>query len=143
MKSLINVALILLFYPMTLCADMEGYLKRYFQDLENRKVAVFFSKCSAESNSDYDAMIIFEVGSPSGLLIETKKDFVVNLSNVNITTKGFEIGDTHGGNYTRHRVISLINELMKNQFAFILPFRFEEFKKIISNNHCKNIQEDF
>ncbi len=140
MKIVICISLILFFFPIAVYADMSVYAEEYLQTLEARNAAVFYSQCNSEKPSPYVATLLFEIGSRRGLLIETKKPVVVNLATVIINDDGLEIIETHGGEYTRKRVIKLINELIKIRFKFLSPFRIEKFKADqIGDPQCINL----
>ncbi len=133
-----NIIMVFLLLPFTAHADMGEYAKQYFQEIESRNGAVFFSQCRNTQNFSYVATMLFEVGNKNGLLVEWKQNTVINLAKIIITPNGIELEETHGGIYTRERVYRLINELSKNKFKFLCPFRQVALKETMANETCTN-----
>ena len=112
----------------------------YLSEIERRNDSAFLSQCKY-NNSTYEyykATLIFEVSSKKGILIETNKKYVINMTNITIEDNGPIFEETHGGTYSYRRVENLINELVRYKFRLMTPFRVVDFINAMPRDKCIN-----
>jgi hypothetical protein len=128
----------MLFLPTHSYGDMGDFARTYLGELERKETPVFFSRCISQSNFQYSAALLFEVGSTNGFLIEQKNKIVVNLATVRINKSELLIDETHGGVYSYERVKKLVKELAGYRFRLLMHFTVIKMEGTSPINICSS-----
>ena len=120
---------------------MNKSVKDQLSEMEARKASIFYSRCKSKTDARFTALLLFEVGTARGLLIEWRDESVVNVGTVTLTEQGLKIEETLGGIYSYDRVKKLADEMSGYKFTLFAPLRVNALENGTPTNRCANIPE--
>ncbi|MDY6857654.1 MAG: hypothetical protein SWO11_23740 [Thermodesulfobacteriota bacterium] len=103
----------------------ESYIDGYLSTAKEQGTSFFYSKGNIEGKM---VLLIVEVGSTNGILLEKDDCTIINLANIIYSKekKQFFLKETHGGVYSYNRVEKILQKLLRQGFYIITPEEFQE-----------------
>src|SRR5207253_7530174 len=109
---------ILLLMPALALSGDDDAVRKYIEELEVSKSAIFYSQCQLKTGK---ASLVFPAGEKRGHYIDRSGSREVNSAVVTISEGRWDMEDAQGGFYTIRRVSNLVSELLKFPFELIMP----------------------
>jgi len=105
------------------------FVQAYFLELEGKGSLAFVSGCDGNIE-DEKAVLVFVPGTKRGLIIEYIQGEVLNLAEIDFDKGSCLVSETHGGEFSYNRMVSLCKDLIKAKFTLIYPFTQSSYRSL-------------
>jgi hypothetical protein len=133
-----------IFYPLVVLlfttfrafgTPFDDSAQNYFEKLQDVGEPVFYSSCKTNGGA---ALLVFGMGSSSGMLFEIRGGSVTN-SAITVLKDGsltLDIHETQGGVYTYVVMQNHLADLSRMPFAFTLPKALDRLLRLTPGKTC-------